>query len=146
MTTASMIYCTDCHNSDSDSGVKGPHGSNYKYLLARNYETSDFTQESSFSYELCYKCHSRNSILNDESFPKHRLHLDEQEPCSACHDAHGITSAQGTSINNSNLINFDISIISADPVSGMLQFEDQGTFTGRCFLSCHGVNHSPKEY
>jgi predicted CXXCH cytochrome family protein len=86
MTVATMIYCTDCHSSDSASGAKGPHGSNYPHILAYRYETSDFTQKSSFSYELCYRCHSRNSILNDESFPKHKDHLEQEIPCSACHD------------------------------------------------------------
>jgi hypothetical protein len=28
----------------------------------------------------------------------------------------------------------------------MLQFEDLGRFSGRCYLQCHGVSHSPKEY
>jgi predicted CXXCH cytochrome family protein len=146
MTVATMIYCTDCHNSDGSSGVKGPHGSNYAYLLANQYETSDFTQESEFSYQLCYKCHSRNSILNDESFPKHRLHLEQEIPCSACHDAHGISSAQGTAVNNTHLINFDIFIVGNDPVTGRLEFRDQGVFEGQCFLTCHDKAHSPLSY
>ncbi|TKJ36636.1 MAG: hypothetical protein CEE38_10025 [Planctomycetes bacterium B3_Pla] len=146
MTVATMIYCTDCHNSDSESGAKGPHGSNYPNLLAYRYETSDFTQESSFSYELCYKCHSRNSILNDESFPHHKRHLEQEIPCSACHDAHGISAAQGTTTNNSHLMNFDTSIVRSDPATGRLAFEDTGVFHGRCFLECHNDRHSPKEY
>jgi len=146
MTVATMIYCIDCHNSDSASGAKGPHGSNYPNLLAYRYETSDFTQESSFSYELCYKCHSRNSILNDESFPHHEEHLKEEIPCSACHDAHGISSAQGTRFNNSHLINFDTTIVRSDPTTGRLEFEDTGIYHGRCFLECHNSKHSPKEY
>ena len=146
LTVASVIYCIDCHNSDSTSNAGGPHGSIYQYLLTRRYETSDFTQESSFSYELCYKCHSRNSILNDESFPKHKEHLNEQIPCSACHDPHGISAAQGTKLNNSHLINFDISIVQADPATGRLEYEETGLFHGRCYLKCHNVTHSPKEY
>ena len=146
MTVATLIYCTDCHNSDSASGTKGPHGSNYLNLLAYRYETSDFTQESDYSYELCYKCHSRNSILNDESFSKHRKHLEEEIPCSACHDAHGINSAQGRSNNNSHLINFDISIVRSDPVTERLEFEEQGVFHGQCYLDCHGKKHSPLSY
>ena len=146
MTVAAIIYCTDCHSSDSSSRTKGPHGSIYKNLLSGRYETSDFTQESSFSYELCYKCHSRNSILNDESFTKHKEHLDEQIPCSACHDPHGISTAQGTSRNNSHLINFDISIVQADPSTSRLEFEDTGLFHGRCYLKCHNKTHSPEEY
>jgi predicted CXXCH cytochrome family protein len=147
MTIATVIYCTDCHNSDSTSGTKGPHGSNYPDLLAYRYETSDFTQESEYSYELCYKCHSRNSILNDESFPKHLKHLANEIPCSACHDAHGISSAQGTPLNNSHLINFDISIVRSDPVTGRLEYEDgPGIFQGQCYLECHGKTHSPLSY
>ena len=147
MTVTSMIYCTDCHNSDSVSGTKGPHGSNYPNLLAYRYETSDFTQESDFSYELCYKCHSRNSILNDESFPKHKKHLEKEIPCSVCHDAHGISSAQGTTRNSSHLINFDISIVRSDPATGRLEYEDgPGVFHGQCYLECHSKKHSPLSY
>jgi ribosomal protein L40E len=143
---SSLIYCTNCHNSDSASGTKGPHGSNYPNLLAYRYETSDFTQESEFSYELCYQCHSRNSILNDESFSKHSKHLSEEIPCSACHDPHGISSAQGSQIGNSHLINFDISIVSPDSATGRLEFEDLDVFHGQCYLECHGKQHSPLSY
>ena len=146
MTIASVIYCTDCHNSDSASGTRGPHGSNYPNLLAYRYETTDFTSESELAYELCYRCHSRNSILNDESFSKHEKHLEEKIPCSACHDAHGISSSQGTTVNNSHLINFDITIVSEDSGTGRLEFEDLGAFSGRCFLRCHDKEHSPEEY
>jgi len=146
MTVATLIYCTDCHSSDSTSGAKGPHGSIYPHLLTYRYETSDFTPESSFSYELCYRCHSRNSILGDESFSVHSEHLEEQIPCSACHDPHGISASQGMSLNNSHLINFDITIVQPDPDTGRLAFEDTGVFRGQCFLTCHGRVHSPAEY
>ena len=146
MTVASLIYCTDCHSSDGTSTAKGPHGSVYPHLLAYRYETSDFVQESSASYELCYRCHSRNSILNDESFPAHREHLEDGIPCSACHDPHGISASQGTALRNSHLINFDVAIVQPDPSTGRRGFEDLGIFHGRCFLSCHGNQHSPEEY
>jgi hypothetical protein len=146
MTVATQIYCTDCHSSDSGSTARGPHGSIYPHLLAYRYETSDFTQENSGSYELCYRCHSRNSILNDESFPAHAAHLEDGIPCSACHDPHGISASQGTSVNNSHLINFDITIVQPDPDTGRRTFEDLGVFHGRCFLLCHGNKHSPAEY
>jgi hypothetical protein len=126
--------------------VKGPHGSIYYPLLAYNYQTDDFTIESEFAYELCYSCHSRNSILNDESFPKHEEHLKESIPCSACHDPHGISSAQGSTANNSHLINFDISIVAPDPQTGRLEFVDLGEKKGQCFLTCHGEDHSPESY
>lgn len=146
MDDSTIIYCTDCHNSDSSSQVKGPHGSQNEYLLSERYETSDETQESPETYALCYKCHDRESILNDESFEKHEKHIiGEDTPCSVCHDPHGISTIQGNSTNNSNLINFDTSIVFPDS-QGRLEFEDMGDFRGQCFLECHDKEHSPKDY
>lgn len=144
-TVASVIYCTDCHSS-SDAATKGPHGSMYAPILRLNYETTDYTAESNFAYALCYDCHSRNSILSNESFPEHRRHLDDRIPCSACHDAHGISSAQGSTRNHSHLINFDTSIVAKDPDTDRLEFEDLGVYQGRCYLMCHGEKHSAHEY
>ncbi|MFC1761378.1 cytochrome c3 family protein [Planctomycetota bacterium] len=144
-TTSTLIYCTDCHASDS-SGTKGPHGSNYTPLLAFNYETDDYTKEGTFAYELCYQCHSRNSILGNESFTKHKEHLEHDTPCSACHDAHGISSGQGNTTENSHLINFDTRMTFPDPQTGRREFNDDGTFHGTCYLTCHGKDHSPESY
>ncbi|MFC1761244.1 multiheme c-type cytochrome [Planctomycetota bacterium] len=146
LTVSSLIYCTDCHSSSSESQGKGPHGSAYTPILKLNYETSDFTTESSFAYALCYDCHSRNSILSNESFSGHTRHLAERIPCSACHDAHGISSAQGTRTQNTHLINFDTKIVSPDSSNGRLEFEDLGIYQGKCYLMCHGYQHSPSQY
>lgn len=147
-TTSSIIYCNDCHNSDNGTlGPDGVHGSNEEPLLRYRYETTDYTNESASTYELCYSCHDRDSILNDESFDEHRKHIREEDaPCSACHDAHGISSLQGNSTNNSHLINFDLNIVQADSGTGMLKFEDLGNRRGRCWLKCHGERHSPESY
>lgn len=146
-TVTSRMYCTDCHSSNDTAGAGGPHGSDYSPLLSLNYTTADLTSESALAYALCYKCHSRTSIDSDASFSKHHEHIrGERTPCSTCHDPHGISSAQGTSTNNSHLINFDTSIVSPDPLTNRLEFEDQGTFRGRCYLRCHGENHSPLSY
>lgn len=143
---SSRIYCTDCHSSDSTSQAKGPHGSIYPYLLAKRYETDDGTEEAPSTYELCYNCHDRESILGDESFPEHSSHIvDEKTPCSVCHDPHGISFSQGNAVNNTNLINFDISVVFPDS-TGRLDFEDLGTFRGQCYLQCHDTEHSPAEY
>ncbi len=149
MDEEAIIYCTDCHSSDPSSQAKGPHGSQYPPLLAYQYETDDETEEDVSTYELCYRCHDRESILKDESFKGHKEHIEDKTPCSACHDPHGISFSQGNSTNNSNLINFDTSIVfplSSGPHMGRLEFEDLGNFQGRCFLLCHDVEHSPKEY
>jgi predicted CXXCH cytochrome family protein len=150
-TETSIIYCTGCHNSDSSTtaggpGPDGPHGSVYSPILEQNYTTLDNTIESTFEYALCYKCHDRNSILNDDSFAKHEEHVSgENAPCSACHDPHGVSAAQGNSVNNSHLINFDLNIVSPNS-GGLLMFEDLGTLRGQCYLSCHGFEHDPKGY
>ncbi len=151
LTTASTIKCTDCHNNNAGPGAggtgpNGPHGSTVAPLLERQYVTTDNTSESSANYALCYKCHSRTSILADQSFREHRKHIVEQRaPCNACHDPHGVSATQGNSINSSKLINFDLSIVRPNS-SNQLRFESQGTFRGRCYLSCHGENHNPESY
>jgi len=150
-TVSSVIYCTDCHNNDdgpgnNGSGPRGPHGSDNRFLLERNYTTQDHTKESSFEYALCYKCHSRSNILNDRSFKEHSKHVEgEDAPCSACHDPHGVSATQGSSSNATHLINFDTNIVKPNR-SGLLRFEDLGRFRGRCYLSCHGEDHDPKTY
>jgi predicted CXXCH cytochrome family protein len=146
-TTASILFCTDCHNNDGLTGPKGPHGSNNEYLLEFNYTTQDNTIESSSSYALCYKCHDRNSILANESFSGHNSHIvTYQAPCSACHDAHGISSTEGNSLNNSHLINFDVTIVQPEQVGGSIRFDDTGTFSGQCSLFCHASNHNNRPY
>ena len=146
MDESTIIYCTDCHNSDASSQVKGPHGSQNPYLLAYRYETDDDTEESPSAYELCYQCHDYNSIMDDESFKHHKKHIRKKIPCSVCHDPHGISSVQGDSTTNSNLINFDTTVVFPDPDTGRLEFEDLGLFRGQCYLECHNKKHSPKDY
>ncbi|MBN4058942.1 hypothetical protein JYU10_00565 [bacterium AH-315-J04] len=150
----SVITCTDCHNSDTarafgGSGPNGPHGSIFEPLLVRNYDTDDFNTESAQAYALCYGCHSRDSILGDESFSRHRRHIvDLRTPCSACHDAHGIYRGQGNSVNHGSLINFDMSIVqSADtPTGRRIAYEDTGRLAGNCTLTCHGFTHITLPY
>jgi predicted CXXCH cytochrome family protein len=145
-TTLSIILCTDCHNNDDAVGPRGPHGSSNRFLLEKKYNTEGLVAEDYNEYALCYKCHDRDSILNDESFLSHRKHIvDEKASCSVCHDPHGISVTQGNSTNNSNLINFDTTIVLPDS-QGRLFYEDTGLFNGRCFLKCHGDNHEPEEY
>lgn len=150
-TEQSIIGCTDCHNSSSAAsaggvGPEGPHGSAYEPILVRNYTTIDNTPESSSAYALCYSCHSRDSILNDESFAEHRKHVEaENTPCNACHDPHGISSTQGNPANNSHLINFDTSIVFPNS-TGLLQFVDNGDREGSCDLLCHNEDHANYDY
>ncbi|MEI6455622.1 MAG: cytochrome c3 family protein [bacterium] len=145
-TTATIMYCTACHASDGTGAPAGPHGSIYPHILKLQYLTADNTTESAAAYALCYSCHSRTSILGDISFGDHDKHIrDERTPCNVCHDPHGISSTQGNSINNSNLINFNTSVVTPSS-SGILRFEDRGLYHGRCYLRCHGEDHNPLSY
>jgi len=137
---SSMIYCSDCHASDGAGSPAGPHGSSYPHILKLRYETADETVETPDTYALCYSCHSRTSILTNESFPYHYTHIvEENAPCNTCHDPHGINNAQGTATNNSHLINFDASIVTASG-SG-IRFVDTGDNHGYCMLKCHLRGH-----
>ena len=151
-TITSRLYCTNCHASDGATSPAGPHGSIYPQILKLQYLKTDGsnsgsgTQESAAAYALCYSCHNRTSIRGDGSFKEHSKHLDARTPCNTCHDPHGISSTQGNSINNTNLINFRTGVVTASPGNGAIRFEDQGVHKGRCYLVCHGENHNPYSY
>jgi predicted CXXCH cytochrome family protein len=148
LTEASVIYCTDCHNNDDGPGAggmgpSGPHGSIWPFLLERAYETADHTPESFQAYAMCYKCHDRNSILADEGFSKHSVHV-ATAPCSVCHDPHGVRAVGAG--DQTHLINFDTRVVLPDPDSGRLEFNDTGFRTGDCWLQCHGMEHKGLSY
>ena len=148
----SLIRCTDCHNSESGpraggSGPDGPHGSMYDFLLERNYTVRDDTIESAFEYAMCYKCHQQSSILGNQSFTGHRMHIvDERAPCSACHDPHGVSTTVGSGSDRTHLLNFDLTIVFPEPSTGQLRFQDLGVHAGSCTLVCHGVEHQSETY
>lgn len=144
-TSSSLMYCTDCHNNDSGpgaggSGPRGPHGSANVPLLERNLTTTDGGNETTTAYALCYKCHSRSSLMSDASFPKHHAHVaDVKAACTTCHDSHGV--AGGT-----HLINFNSTYVKPSS-GGRLQFIDgPGAGQGSCFLTCHEKDHNPLKY
>lgn len=140
LNTSSMVYCTDCHSADVGAPAKGPHGSMYRPLLARDYRRLDGTAESPTAYALCYDCHNRSSILNDESFEHDKHVADENTPCSVCHDPHGVR-------NSTHLINFDRGVVFSSPSAGSgPTFNDTGRLSGTCTLLCHGEDHNSKAY
>lgn len=149
-TTASMMHCSHCHASDSagsPGAAAGPHGSNIRPLLKDRCESLDPSSESAAAYALCYQCHDRANLLDDRSFKEHKKHIvDLRTPCATCHDPHGVASTQGNSANNSKLINFATAPVQPDPVTHRLEFRSLGRFRGECYLTCHGVAHSPKSY
>jgi predicted CXXCH cytochrome family protein len=150
-TTASIIYCTDCHNNDewtsAGTNPRGPHGSSYWPILEREYQSNDPSQESFQQYELCYKCHNRDFLINDRANTfLHKKHVqDNQTSCAVCHDAHG-------SQENVGLINFMLqdrtgkTVVSPSQSQNRLEFISTGTGGGQCYLLCHGKNHEPESY
>ena len=154
-TTSSTMACTDCHNSDQSasaggSGASGPHGSIYPPLLERQLLLTDFTPENPASYALCYKCHSRDSILSDQSFRAvdsqgqsrgHRFHIvDAKTACTTCHDSHGVAEAK-------NLINFNSDYVTSSASHpGAPMYTSTGNFGGTCTLKCHGHDHVDSAY
>jgi Zn finger protein HypA/HybF involved in hydrogenase expression len=145
----SLIKCGDCHGSDDVKSPSGPHSSNYQYILRENFSARDNESESMFAYSLCYKCHNRSSILADESFKFHSLHIKGKKSgipgnggtsCHTCHTSHG-------SPEYKYLIRFNTDIVTPSS-GGILKFREKGsgTFKGECFLTCHGVDHNPKAY
>jgi len=145
-TDISILSCGDCHGNDDATGPKGPHGSRYRYILVDNFDASDNISEGPQTYALCYRCHSRTSILANESFRYHALHIQGKSvasygtSCFTCHNSHGSTDYK-------YLLKFNPAVVSPNS-KGLLKFVEKGTakFSGECFLKCHGVEHDPKSY
>ena len=142
--TKSQVGCTDCHNSDQSpnaggSGANGPHGSIYAPLLERNLNTLDFQPEGPQAFALCYKCHSRDSILANQSFKFHSTHVvNDHTACTTCHDSHGVADAP-------HLINFNTTYVTPSS-NGRLEYVSTGMLHGNCSLTCHGKDHPATPY
>jgi len=155
MSPSAQIGCTTCHADDG--GVSnGPHGSSFAPILRERYETADGTPESYESYALCYRCHDRDKLLADTSFPRaaaaaagsgggHSGHLGAGIACAACHDPHGVnldaTADAGESGSHTHLVNFDQRVVQPLPGAPYPVYEDRGGHSGSCALVCHGVVH-----
>jgi predicted CXXCH cytochrome family protein len=135
------INCSDCHGNNDPYGPEGPHGSDYEGILRYNYNLND-GPETPFAYELCYQCHKRESILNDESFKGspdmkpfgHKGHIVyEQTSCNTCHASHGSEEYE-------NLIRFNGAVVEPDS-TGIIQYINIGGGYARCYLTCHGYEH-----
>ena len=160
----SLIYCTDCHSSDNSVvagrfGPNGPHGSIWEGLLADRYVLDVFsTARAPADFQLCYNCHDEGTVRSNLSFPEHDSHLGSRRgSCVKCHDPHG-SHQSGRLINflwqsNGQLIvdclRPDVSPQDPDPCDSAYPvptWEDRGSFTGACYLNCHGEEHAPETY
>jgi predicted CXXCH cytochrome family protein len=151
LNVSSIISCVDCHDSDESSaigksGPRGPHGSIYTPILRQQYGvsyTAAFQPESESVYALCYRCHDRSKLLNDNGVFSSFLHgkhvLEQNAPCYICHDPHGV-QPDGDG-DHTHLINFATSMVSAFGGNPTPFFIDGGSRTGSCTLVCHGRTH-----
>ncbi len=143
-TVNSVMYCTDCHNSDSSpnaggNGANGPHGSIFSPILERSLALADYQPESPATYALCYKCHDRNRVLSNLSFRFHNSHVvQDKAACTTCHDSHGVANAP-------HLVNFN-SLYVKNSSLGIISYISTGTFRGNCTLTCHGKDHKNTAY
>jgi predicted CXXCH cytochrome family protein len=136
-TDAKLTYCTDCHTS-SDTGVRGPHGSAYRYLLKKPYTASSATRTMT-SGEGCFDCHNYDTYANNAAsntvkgysrfnppaFSQgHTYHVGSRRyPCWACHDSHGSTLPH-------------LIVTGRNP--GLNSYTHTAT-GGTCAPSCHGT-------
>ena len=149
---SSMIYCTDCHGSDSSVkaggiGADGPHGSIYPHILIARYEQDSYPINYNVSnYDLCFRCHDPNVLFTaaGTNFSRgmkgsHWTHVIKwSQPCSVCHDPHGVPMVRGaTTTSNAHLINFDTRFV--DPATA-----NYNSVTKSCTVSCHRMN--PRSY
>ncbi len=103
-TATSRLYCEDCHRSGADN-VRGPHGSNYWYILrapwTRNSGAEGLSGTGSLNTQnhLCFKCHDYNfyaagtdpgsdtvrSKFSGGGFPYNLHARHDGRGCSSCH-------------------------------------------------------------
>jgi predicted CXXCH cytochrome family protein len=105
-----LVRCGDCHASD-DAGVRGPHGSTYRYILPAPYAAVPGPQAMGPG-DLCFRCHSFDTYANPNASQTqasqsrfnppgvsegHGFHVgDRRYTCYACHQSHG--SAQNPAL------------------------------------------------
>lgn len=148
LTTASILYCTDCHNSDqarSSNGIgpNGPHGSTFPHLLQLNL-FQDSTGgggggRGATGANLCNKCHNVNLLSGTPHSSDHR-----NAGCTTCHDPHGVIG--GTTGANRAMMNFDTGVCTKATTYFGYFYLGAGNGQKGCYVTCHGESHNPRTY
>lgn len=135
LNVASRITCGDCHGNDEPDGPLGPHSSNIEHMLVAEYRQTN-GPETSLAYALCYMCHERDSILKDDSFARHKMHIVFNSiACFTCHETHG-------SKDNKHLINFNLDMVEPSSTAHEIRYSPEQRGKPRCYLECHNRDHS----
>jgi hypothetical protein len=145
LTTASVIYCTDCHNnnqarSSAGTGPNGPHGSTFQHLLQLNLlqETAGGVAGGGSGSALCNKCHNTTLLSGTPHASEHRV------GCTTCHDPHGVIG--GNAGANRAMMNFDTGVITKSTTNYGYFYLGTGSGQKGCYLTCHGENHNGRTY
>jgi predicted CXXCH cytochrome family protein len=143
LTTSSVIYCTDCHNSDqarssNGTGPNGPHASAFLHLLQLNL-LQDGTGGGGSGTALCNKCHNLTLLSGTPHASEHR-----STGCTTCHDPHGVIG--GNAGANRAMMNFDTGVISKGSTNFGYFYNGAGSGQKGCYLNCHGQGHNPNTY
>jgi len=152
------ISCLDCHNNDQNprnggTGPNGPHGSANSPILERNYTKPYGTAESTTAYAMCYKCHDRATLFNNNNpgnptFQRHDFHVNSvgtrgfitiSAACNTCHDPHGSVSFERN-------INYDTDKVTANAAGNFFFARSADGDSVQCNLACHGQDHNPCGY
>ncbi|MEW6189707.1 MAG: cytochrome c3 family protein [Actinomycetota bacterium] len=84
-TDASLVYCTDCHGTNNQTGAQCLAGSANEHILRAPYTTIDTS--------LCFQCHAQESysvgdpLLSKSRWQGHRI--SGHQACMDCHGSHG---------------------------------------------------------
>ena len=145
LTTASVIYCTDCHASDGTGGPAGPHGSSNIAILKAAYDTTRFpllgsgwsATDLNNHWALCFQCHNLSAVTNIHTNIS-AGHYFKYVGCATCHDPHGYDGNLGTnggSVTSAfeKLVNFDTSVIRPNAANGkLIDIPNR-----KCYFVCH---------
>ena len=146
MTTTSLLFCTDCHNSDQawssgGTGPNGPHGSIYPHLLQLNLgQDAVGGAGGGNTATLCGKCHNLTTVSGESPHPAHI-----GVACTTCHDPHGVIG--GTPGANRAMQNWDTQIaLPTNTAPNYWGYYYISASQKGCYTDCHGNNHSGRTY
>ena len=146
LTKTSLLYCTDCHNSDQawssgGAGPNGPHGSIYPHLLQLNLgQDSVGGGAGANSAALCGKCHNLTTVSGESPHLAH-----SSVACTTCHDPHGVIG--GTPGANRAMQNWDTQIaLPTNTAPNYWGYYYISASQKGCYTDCHGDNHNGRMY
>jgi hypothetical protein len=142
LTTTTILYCSDCHNSNNarssgGTGANGPHGSTFRHLLQFNLRQDGSPGGGGSGASLCGKCHNLTTVGNERPHPDHN-----GEACDSCHDPHGVIG--GNPASNRAMMNFDLGM--AAKSTTYFGYYYRAANSKGCYTNCHGQNHNPETY